>query len=174
MTKPVTPADLLTDIDDYERRIEVLERVIAGGLVGPPGPQGPAGSGAEPRYTQTFSTIQTVTPNTEINVDVTMQKSAIAYWIQTTVPARVRAYSRASYRTADVARSIDDDPELASDHGLLMEIATGAELLSMSLVPAVHLYNRDVSTSNIIYFRIENRGATAIPIGTTLVLQREE
>lgn len=55
--------------------------------------------------------------------------------IDTNVPARVRLYTDEAHRDADALRDIGTDP--SGDHGVMLEVVTTTELLSLTLSPLV-------------------------------------
>lgn len=84
--------------------------------------------------------------------------------VTTSVPARVRVYQTAAYRTADAARLSTVDP--TGDHGLLLEVVTATGALAVTLSPQVVGYNGDTPKASALYVAITNRhtGASAIDV----------
>jgi hypothetical protein len=74
--------------------------------------------------------------------------------------ARVRSYSRAAYRTADVTRAIGTDP--VGEHGLMSEFVVEASNLTLDCSPIPKGMNLDDLTSTQHFFYVENlSGATS-------------
>lgn len=68
-------------------------------------------------------------------------------------PCRLRLYATAEQRTADGDRPRDEDP--TGDHGVIAEIITTSDVLSLLLLPAPHGY----VVSGTTYFSVVNDGA---------------
>jgi hypothetical protein len=69
---------------------------------------------------------------------------------------RVRLYVSAAHRTADAARAIGTDVDIATDHGLLFEYVATATI-DAYLTPVVDVFQGDGETA--IFYSIENRSA---------------
>jgi hypothetical protein len=81
--------------------------------------------------------------------------------IETDVPARTRLYTTTTARTADAARAIGDDPDLTTDHGVLMDFVTDSGLLVATLSPLVDGY---VPSGSSVPYAVTNLSG-----GTTVV-----
>lgn len=121
------------------------------------------------RSEQTFSTAS-LAPNASANLDVAVGKSVIEFITATNAAARVRAYSTAGFRTADQNRAIGS--ENVGEVILLEDITTDANLTTDTNLTATGkaavLFNGDNPATDTIYFRIENRSATAQAIDVTI------
>lgn len=69
---------------------------------------------------------------------------------------RVRLYLTAAHRTADAARLIGVDVDVATDHGLLFEYIADATI-DAYLSPSADIFQGDGETA--VYYSIENRSA---------------
>lgn len=91
--------------------------------------------------------------------------------VTTNRPARVRLYTSTTQRTLDLSRPSTDDPDLESDHGLLLEVLTETGFLSMELSPAVDGY---CPTGVAVPWAVQNKDAGSGIVTVTLRWVRTE
>ena len=114
------------------------------GAIGPQGPQGPTGpAGAYSRTTKTHTTASLAKDAVESGV-LTVHPGWRAFKFSTNRPARVRVYSTAAQRDADVSRPVDSDP--TGNHGRLLEMVTSTGFLTYTLSPTVDFASDDGSS----------------------------
>lgn len=92
--------------------------------------------------------------------------------LATNRPARVRLYTTAGKRDADLSRAIGVDP--VGDHGLILEIVTTATLLSLDLSPEAIGVSLETVPVVTVPFSVQNRDVTPGVVTTTLGWQRVE
>lgn len=134
------------------------------GAQGATGPQGPTGSGFS-RATATITTAS-IAVNSTAQGTVSLSKSFRVQSLATDVPARVRLYATAAQRDADASRAIGTAP--SGNHGLVMEVITGAGLLSLMMSPQADGSNLDASPSSNIPYNVTNIGTSTTAINVTL------
>lgn len=91
------------------------------------------------RIDQAFSTAS-LAAGVEAVGSVVLAPGWRLYKVTTNRPARVRLYTSTTQRGLDLSRPVTDDPDTASDHGLLLEVLTQSGFLSMELSPEVDGY----------------------------------
>jgi len=84
--------------------------------------------------------------------------------ISTDRACRVRLYTTAAKRTADLARPIGTDVDISTDHGLVFEYVSTGAITDYDLSPLVDGYNPAGGTS--VYYSIQNRSGS---LGTVVV-----
>lgn len=96
-------------------------------------------------------------------------KFAEVVQVQTDRAARVRTYSRDTYRTADAGRLPGVDP--TGEHGLLMEATTEATNLVLDLAnPLPTLFNLDDLSANA-FFAVTNKSGASSTVTVTLKIR---
>lgn len=93
------------------------------------------------------------------------------YKVTTNRPARVRFYTSTTQRSLDLGRDIATDPDLESDHGLLLEVLTATGFLSMELSPEVDGY---CPTGIAVPYAVQNKDAGSGIVTVTLRWVRTE
>lgn len=73
--------------------------------------------------------------------------------LTTTSPARIRLYTTAAYRAADLSRAVSVASTPGS--GLLFEFLSTLDLLSSDLAPSPTAFNGDSPVSNEIYYTVD-------------------
>lgn len=94
------------------------------------------------------------------------------YRISTTAPARVRLYTTAAARDADLDRLRGTDPGPGS--GLILDYATTSSLLSAPLSPLVDGFNGESIPSRNIPITVDNLDSATTGIDVTLTYVRTE
>jgi hypothetical protein len=134
------------------------------------GSGGGGGGGGSPstRSTVTATTGSLAGNAVDSTTNIVTGKTSAALHIATSSPARVRLYSTAAGRTADLARASTTDP--SSSVGCLLEVITTASLLSFPLSPAPLLHNGNTPAVTTIYMTVQNLGSTAaITVSVTIL-----
>jgi hypothetical protein len=126
---------------------------------------------ASARQTKSFSTAALVSQAVEQD-SVTLFSICTCLAISTNRPARVRAYSTAAFRTADLTRPVTQDPY--GNVGCLLEVETLTGLLALDLSPAVTLHNLDNPVAATIYWTTQNLDTNTGVVTVTLTLLQEE
>jgi hypothetical protein len=159
----------------HTSRIQTTISAGAQGPVGPAGPagpkgdtgaQGPAGIDGISRVRQD-STINTtsLTTNAGESGTVPLASAYQVLRITTNKPARVRLYSTAAKRNADLLRPVTADP--SGDHGCVVEVVTASDLLGLDMSPAPSGYSMESPPVGAIPYRVDNFGAAG-PVAVTL------
>ncbi len=99
-------------------------------------------------------------------------KSIRVLRIATDVPAWVRLYTTAAYRTDDSGRPITSDP--TPDTGIFGEVLTAPGNLELDLNPSFYGSNMDDPPAGIVYAAITNKSGGASPVQVTLTCVVEE
>lgn len=86
--------------------------------------------------------------------------------------ARVRVYASLVNQAADVGRPISQKPTGA--HGVLLDLATSATVLSFSLSPQVTGDSEDPTPSSSIPITVTNNSGSASTVTATIVYVRTE
>lgn len=103
--------------------------------------------------------------------DLELYPSVRLYKIATNRPARVRMYPTPAMRDADLVRPIGQKP--SGNHGRLLEVVTGVNLLELILSPAVDITSIDAFDS-LFYVSVQNLGDTAGAVAVTYHYFRTE
>jgi hypothetical protein len=161
-------------------RIRALEKWRGTNPLGPPGPTGatgatgatgPAGaSGLQTRATASFTSASLADLAIQ-NGTLTMAAGWRLMDITTSVPCRLRIYTTTTARTADAARAIGTDPDLATDHGVLFDFVTTASLLTATLSPLVDGY---VPSGSAAPYALTNLSGGTTTIDVSLTYLRTE
>ena len=122
------------------------------------------------RVDQAFSTASLAADAEEVGT-VNMAPGWRISKVTTNRPARVRLYTSTTQRTLDLGRPVDQDPDLESDHGLLLEVLTVSGFLSMELSPAVDGY---CPSGIAVPYAVQNRDAGSGVVTVTLRWVRTE
>lgn len=149
-----------------------LSNTSSAGAVGPAGPEGPAGpagtdgaagpagaDGAIPSRQNIILTTASLAQNASESGTVALGKSYRLIRVATDRAARVRLYTTVAKRDADAARAIGIDP--TGDHGLVMELVTGADL-DWDLTPEPIGANREDPVTTAAAYHITNLAAADI------------
>ena len=96
-------------------------------------------------------------------------KSALLLHLETTAAARVRLYSTAAARAADVARPATAAPPQGS--GLCLEFLSTGALLGAPLTPGVIAYNLDTTPTGVVYYNVQPAGGSSAVSLTYLKLE---
>jgi len=99
-------------------------------------------------------------------------KSYMLSKIQTSQESWVRVYSDAASQTADLTRSVTDDP--AFNINLITEVVTTAGGLTQVIAPGVFGFNNELPVNNRMYISITNNTSTVAPITATLTCLKLE
>lgn len=91
------------------------------------------------------------------------------YSISTDAPCRLRMYTTAAKRDADLSRAIGTDP--TGDHGLILEFVSTSTTLSADLSPMVDGFT---GSDGVVYYTITNTGASAASISANIIWIRAE
>ena len=113
----------------------------------------------------------TVAVGAEVEHNLVLYPGIRVLNISTDKASRVRAYVSDSQRDADVARAPGTDPDLSTDHGVLLDFVLPAGDLSWTLSPVVDIHTGD--GTNVIPLLIKNNGGTA-NVNVTLTYVRTE
>ena len=127
----MTAQRAVTTVDDASVVVSVDDVAVQVSATGPAGPAGPPGADGAPgppgtgftRQTTTFTTAS-LAANAGESGTLTLAKGYRLLKLMTTRPARVRLYTTAAKRDADVARPIGTAP--TGDHGCLLDLVTTA------------------------------------------------
>lgn len=161
--KDVTPLDYVVGLD------------IDGGIAGKPKTKkiklaslqsffGSIGSGIV-RDSASLTTPQ-LAKNISHESLIDIAKSFSILQVSSTVPAWIRLYSKLEYQIADRERRIDIDA--TGEHGLILEVITGENQLSLSLAPLVTGCNLEDVPSLAIPITVTNLNLVSVPITVNL------
>lgn len=109
---------------------------------------------------------------------VDLSVGALLTKIAVSKPSRVRLYTTAAHRDADIARNRFTDPMdfggvgATPNHGCLTEFLL-LTTLALENIPADYLYSAAAGDDNI-YYRIDNYDLTAGPVTVTLTIKDVE
>lgn len=126
---------------------------------------GAPGSGLALRLTAEATTSSLANGATDSTTTIPLAVGFFLYSIQTSRPARVRLYTTPTARTADLARSVAEDPE--DDAGVILDYVT-ADTDAHSFGPLVPGASLEVPPSASIAMSVTNNGTTGT-IDVTLV-----
>ena len=84
----------------------------------------------------------------------------------------MRLYTTAAKRDADAARALGTDP--TGDHGVILEVATSADLLGLDLSPLVDGWDGKDEPDGEIPITIDNLDASAGTVTATFTWLRTE
>jgi hypothetical protein len=121
----------------------------------------------------TRGTAQVVTDslanNASVSCDFALGKTGLLLRIQTDVPARVRLYTSAAARTADLARPVGSNP--GSGAGLIAEVVTSIGGLDIAMTPAPVFANLEATPVATIPATITNTSGltTAVTVTVTVL-----
>lgn len=107
-------------------------------------------------------------PNAVFSGFIPLGKSFLLFKASSSYPARVRIYSKATYRDKDLARSLGINP--SGENGLILEVATVAANLELDLSPLVWGGNLEVEQTEEIPYSVVNLGAIAQAITISFLL----
>ena len=104
---------------------------------------------------------------------IIMAKSISVLNVLVDQPCRVRLYSTAAARTADLARSTTTPPVIGTQHGVIADLvlstaAVGSFPATWLLSPAAVGNNNDSPLSSNIYYTVDNLTASAKAINVTV------
>lgn len=126
--------------------------------------------GAMSRYEQVEPSGSIVADNTQFTT-LTAYPGIRLLKIETDRPARIRVYNTEEYRAADLDRGLGIKP--SGDHGRLLEVVTTADLLELTLSPAVDMHSKE-PFFNDFYVSIQNRDSVDGAVVTTYTYIRTE
>lgn len=124
------------------------------------------------RATATATTSSLAANASDSSQNITLGQGFTALSIRTTRPARVRLYSTAAARTADLSRAIGTDP--ASSAGVILDYVTIAANTTYSLSPLVTGANLEASPTDAISMTVTNLDSTTGTVTVTVVWLRTE
>lgn len=122
------------------------------------------------RQDKVFSTAS-LAPDAEAVGTVDLAPGWRIYKVTTNRPARVRLYTSTTQRTLDLGRAIADDPDLESDHGLLLEVLTDGSPNAFELSPQVDGY---CPSGIAVPYAVQNKDAGSGVVTVTLRWVRTE
>lgn len=96
----------------------------------------------------------------------TVAKATLLLRITGSAKCRVRLYSTAAYRAADIARAAGTDP--VGEHGIMTDILFPDGNLTWDLSPLALLTNGDTTATTSIYYTITNLSGATAAITVTL------
>jgi hypothetical protein len=100
------------------------------------------------------------------NSVIPLSRSFLAYRVQTDAPARVRLYTRASYRTADALRPFGTP--IAGENGLILDVQTSAGNLVYDLPNPVAGSNLEDTVTDDIALAVTNVSGFTQAINVTI------
>lgn len=119
-------------------------------------------------------TVAATTPSmaaaaSETATTIALGKGCTVVKLATDYPAWVRIYSSAAAQTADAARAQNVDP--TGEHGLLLEVITTSDNLSLNLAPPAICYSLESSPGANLTMTVKNLDteARAITVTATIV-----
>lgn len=119
-------------------------------------------------------TVSIVTTSIALNEtwtgEVTLSPGYRLLRVETTVPARVRAYTSAADRTSDATRSVGIDP--TPPHGVILDLVTTASVLSWWTNPAVDGYTADATGE--VPVLVTNLSPSSAAVTVTFTFVRSE
>jgi hypothetical protein len=115
------------------------------------------GGGSQSRQTATITTAS-LAPNTSAVGTITLGKGYRLLTIETTAPCRVRIYTNAADRDADLNRQFGVDRPQGV--GLMLEFVSTANLLTADLSPTVDGF----TAAGAAYYSVTNRGLSATAV----------
>jgi hypothetical protein len=150
------------------------------GVKGPQGPQGVQGPSGPAltisrTNTPTFGSTSLASQSTtafQIYSPTQVFKSYALLKVSTNVAARVRLYTTAAARLADISRSQSIDPTAGS--GIIVEVITTSGHLSQVISPAVIGFNDDSPPTNTIYGNLTNLTSATTQVNVTLTILKLE
>jgi len=135
---------------------------VSGGAVGPQFPM---------RATATLITAS-LAPDAAASGTVTLAPGYRLLRITTSRASRVRLYTAAAKRDADVARPVGTDP--AGDHGLMLEFVSAATLLSADLSPVVDGFDGKAVPDGAVPYRVANLDVSTGSVTVSFMWLRTE
>lgn len=139
---------------------------------GPIGPQGVPGSPLPVREDAQIVTGSLAAGAGESGT-VTLAKGYRVLRVDSDHPMRLRLYTTAAKRTADITRASIDDP--TGDHGLVAEVITATTLLGLDLCdPTPSGYSAEVPPTSSIAYRVTNGDSVTRIITIDIVFQAQE
>lgn len=159
-----------------------VKKADTGGGVGAVGPAGPAGTNG------TNGTNGTVPPRSNVNKvtaaladlaseqgTVVIGKSFAIVKVVADRACRIRLYSTAAQRTADLSRPATASPALGTSHGVILDIVVNATVgLSFILSPEAYGANCEAVPSSSISYTITNLSGAPSTVSVTLTIKVEE
>ncbi len=130
-----------------------------------------SGTGTSSRQSTSFSTAS-LAAGAGASGTVPLAKGWRVVHVSTNRPARVRLYTTAAKREADVSRAVGVAP--IGDHGCMFEVDTTAALLTLNLGPQAIGNNMEAVPSAAIAYRVENLDTVTGVVTVTLIWQQEE
>lgn len=107
-------------------------------------------------------------PNELALVQAALGKSFVLFRVTTSAPVRVRAYSKAAYRLADLNRPLGIEP--TGEIGLILEVATTSNNLELDLAPLTWGANLELEQSENIPLTVTNTGFEATQVNINFLL----
>ena len=98
--------------------------------------EGGGGGGLPLRQSVTYTTASLTTGAREVGT-VTLGSAWRLFSVSTSRAARVRLYDTVTHRDADVNRSRTTSPDIATNHGVLLDMALPAAALALGCSPVV-------------------------------------
>lgn len=143
----VDPGDTLASVGTGDVTHEFMHEEIAQGL-----------EDVEAVITRDVATITTgsLADDATENGTVVLRPMYRLFRVDVDRACRVRLYTSSAKRTADAARAVGTDVDIATDHGLMFEyVATAA--IDVDLSPLVDGF---CPTGSTVYYAIENRSGS--------------
>jgi hypothetical protein len=106
--------------------------------------------------------------NASVSRDFALGKTGLLLRIQTDVPARVRLYTSAAARTADLARPVGSNP--GSGAGLIAEVVTRSGGLGIAMTPAPVFANLEATPVATIPATITNTSGVTLAVTVTVTV----
>jgi len=153
----------------------LMYRDPATGNAIPLGQYGVSGGASGPQF-PTRATASLVTASLASNAaasgTVTLANGYRLLRITTSRASRVRLYTTAAKRDADVNRSVGTDP--TGDHGLMLEFVSTATLLAADLSPTVDGFDGKATPDGVVPYRVTNLDVSAGSVTVSFVWLRTE
>lgn len=140
------------------------------GAVGPQGAQGDKGDPGDPAalVRDTVTINAGLASGGAVVGDAALGELATLTRLESTSPVRLRLYATDAHRDADVARPVDTDVDIGTDHGLLMEFVGSPTLLDCRMAPPVRVYDGKDAPDGQVAYHLQNLGASAaVAVGLT-------
>lgn len=113
----------------------------------------------------TSVTTSSLAPGAKADIYIPLGKSFNLLQVKTTAPAWLRLYTTPTYRSADAARLITQDP--TGEHGLISEDVTNLDNLTLDYPQGIFGMSLELPPVAKIALTVTNKGESSTPITVT-------
>jgi hypothetical protein len=115
-------------------------------------------------------TTSVMTPNSTLDVDVSVSKGYVLYRLETSSASWIRIYPNTLLRFQDSARLLEDEPPSS---GLIKEIITGSDAVVI-FTPAIYGFNLEETPTDNMPIKITNLSGASAEIEVSFLLVKIE